>query len=87
MPPQSLPATRRDQKNAWSGTDWPATGIATRWSTYSTVRMEIGGFWCGIAYLGWLEVTLRDLSGDPEFALPYWTDQVSGAPTACLKMC
>ena len=24
------------------------------------------------AYLGWLEVTLRDLSGDPEFALPYW---------------
>jgi tyrosinase len=23
-------------------------------------------------YLGWLEVTLRDLSGDPEFALPYW---------------
>ena len=24
------------------------------------------------AYLGWLEATLRDLSGDPEFALPYW---------------
>ena len=24
------------------------------------------------AYLGWLEVTLRDLSADPEFALPYW---------------
>src|SRR5262245_47970356 len=24
------------------------------------------------AYLGWLEVTLRNLSGDPEFALPYW---------------
>src|SRR5215204_5629805 len=24
------------------------------------------------AYLGWLERTLRDLSGDPEFALPYW---------------
>ena len=24
------------------------------------------------AYLGWLEVTLRDLSGDSEFALPYW---------------
>jgi hypothetical protein len=24
------------------------------------------------AYLGWLEVTLRDLSGDPDFALPYW---------------
>ncbi|MBR1070594.1 tyrosinase [Bradyrhizobium japonicum] len=24
------------------------------------------------AYLGWLEVTLRDLSSDPEFALPYW---------------
>jgi len=24
------------------------------------------------AYLGWLEVTLRDLSGDQEFALPYW---------------
>ncbi|MBR0795777.1 tyrosinase family protein [Bradyrhizobium jicamae] len=24
------------------------------------------------AYLGWLETTLRDLSGDPDFALPYW---------------
>lgn len=24
------------------------------------------------AYLGWLEVTLRDLSGDDQFALPYW---------------
>ena len=24
------------------------------------------------AYLGWLEVKLRELSGDPEFALPYW---------------
>ena len=24
------------------------------------------------AYLGWLETTLRDLSGDAEFALPYW---------------
>lgn len=24
------------------------------------------------AYLGWLEMTLRDLSGDAEFALPYW---------------
>ena len=24
------------------------------------------------AYLGWLELTLRDLSGDAEFALPYW---------------
>jgi tyrosinase len=24
------------------------------------------------AYLGWLELTLRDLSGDHEFALPYW---------------
>jgi tyrosinase len=23
-------------------------------------------------YLGWLEQTLRSLSGDPEFALPYW---------------
>jgi tyrosinase len=23
-------------------------------------------------YLGWLETTLRDLSGDPDFALPYW---------------
>ncbi|MFB9264005.1 tyrosinase family protein [Bradyrhizobium erythrophlei] len=24
------------------------------------------------AYLGWLEATLRDLSGDGDFALPYW---------------
>jgi len=35
------------------------------------------------AYLGWLEVTLRDLSGDQQFALPYWdwtkTPRVPGA--------
>ncbi|MGB7833479.1 MAG: tyrosinase family protein, partial [Xanthobacteraceae bacterium] len=35
------------------------------------------------AYLGWLEVTLRDLSGDPEFALPYWDwTKTPSVPTA-----
>jgi len=24
------------------------------------------------AYIGWLEATIREFSGDPEFALPYW---------------
>jgi Common central domain of tyrosinase len=24
------------------------------------------------AYIGWLEATIREFSGDTEFALPYW---------------